>query len=1016
MTGLVLRAWSIIRALTMLATLAVLIVGLPLALYRLGGSPIPERILPPRGLAQLLLNRNSGSLFLGTVRDVSWLGWAAFTSATIAESHATFLGRQATRLPGLGGMQNAAGRMIATITLAFSTPTAVLGGAASGAVATISAAVAAPAAALAANISHSTIQHLSSEDFRVVTVEPGQCLWQIAQRYLGSGDRYTEISDLNYGRHMGSGEVFLNPSVIVSGWHLRLPPSSQDHWAVDKPSAGSGQSEHSGHTSSDSRFSGSHQAALANGSPPSSGGEGPPASPSASAAGAEARSAPPSATAGEHGAATFAVGMLAGGLLTALARARRRQRQDRRPGRRIALPASTPSLRTEQWLRASAEGGADNNQRELQAATLRSVLRDLAESIATGGSTLPAIVGVHITPGSLELLLTVPALTPPPAPFIVAPGRQGMGWQLQTPSMTRPRLTETAEMGDLLPGLLNAGLAADGGTVLIDLEALRITACSGPPDLVATVLSSAATEMATTQLAGWYDLALVGFSELEHTSYGRSWPYPDLDQALDALSRRAGELRYQLMSGSGIPDIRLRRISEPGWDLMLLVSRIAPTEQQMDRLLEITSQGGVAALVAAGPGTGAAPSEIVLTDDPSGPGNIISRIMPMNFTVRLQPLTQAQYRDVTTLFMAANQQTDIRAEEPPYSEYGPGSWLPHAEEGWLEPPRFDGSHDQHDHFTAGFANPDHANDPDAAGDFDAHTPGCDQSNTEAEAYWGYTPAPQAHDPYRPTWPDLPCGPEEPAAVLSGLHAKSPLRVTVLGPFGVIGPTGPILGAQAELILALALAGSGGLSSSALRTFLGADPDHPKGGDALRQMTARIRSKLGEAPGHREWVEHLGGGQFALHPAAELDWDRFHALASTGLRDRHAGDLRAALVLVRGEPFSGCFPWWLETPLIETVRAEIVDVAEMLSDLESRAGDYGSAIRAAWAGLAAELAAEPLWRAVMRAEHANGNLAGVRSAWQRCLEAIADIGPEGEPHQETVGLFRELTRASASTRT
>jgi DNA-binding SARP family transcriptional activator len=241
-----------------------------------------------------------------------------------------------------------------------------------------------------------------------------------------------------------------------------------------------------------------------------------------------------------------------------------------------------------------------------------------------------------------------------------------------------------------------------------------------------------------------------------------------------------------------------------------------------------------------------------------------------------------------------------------------------------------------------------------------------------------------------------------------------VRVAVLGPFGVSGPNGPILGSQAELILALALAGSGGLSSSTLRTFLGADPDHPKGGDALRQMTARIRSKLGEAPDNREWVEHLGRGQFAMHPAAELDWDQFHALATTGLRDRHSGDLRAALSLVRGEPFSGCFPWWLETPLIETVRAEIVDVAEMLSDLEFGAGDYGAAIRAAWGGLTADLAAEPLWRAVMRAEYAHGNLAGVRSAWRQCLEAIADIGPEGEPHQETVSLYRDLTRATAST--
>jgi len=41
-----------------------------------------------------------------------------------------------------------------------------------------------------------------------VTVQPGDCLWSIAQRYLGAGDRYPEIAALNYGHSMGDGEIF----------------------------------------------------------------------------------------------------------------------------------------------------------------------------------------------------------------------------------------------------------------------------------------------------------------------------------------------------------------------------------------------------------------------------------------------------------------------------------------------------------------------------------------------------------------------------------------------------------------------------------------------------------------------------------------------------------------------------------------------------------------------------------------------------------------------------------------
>ena len=57
---------------------------------------------------------------------------------------------------------------------------------------------------------------------------------------------------------------------------------------------------------------------------------------------------------------------------------------------------------------------------------------------------------------------------------------------------------------------------------------------------------------------------------------------------------------------------------------------------------------------------------------------------------------------------------------------------------------------------------------------------------------------------------------------------------------------------------------------------------------------------------------------------------------------------------------------------------------------------------------AEASAEQLWRAVMRAEHAAGNLAGVTEAWRRCLDAIEDIAPGGEPHPDTAALYRQLT--------
>jgi hypothetical protein len=44
---------------------------------------------------------------------------------------------------------------------------------------------------------------------------------------------------------------------------------------------------------------------------------------------------------------------------------------------------------------------------------------------------------------------------------------------------------------------------------------------------------------------------------------------------------------------------------------------------------------------------------------------------------------------------------------------------------------------------------------------------------------------------------------------------------------------------------------------------------------------------------------------------------------------------------------------------------------------------------------------------MQAEHAAGNLTGVRDAWSRCLDAIAEIAADGQPHPRTAALYREL---------
>jgi DNA-binding SARP family transcriptional activator len=1035
---------TVLRGGSALVTLIVLVLGLPVALYKLGGNPLPQHVPAWSHVTGLLLHRDNGAVFLGAVRDISWIAWAAFTVAVIMEAQAALRGRRAPRLR-LGGLQNSASWLVALIALAFGTqPAAVLASAAPASVIAVSTVRPGPPAAHPAHLAGLPADHpaeastadpaapqvMSMGFSQMVTVRSGDCLWSIAQRYLGNGDLYPEIVKLNLGHDMGGGQTFTDPAVIWPGWVLQLPASPAGLSSAESAAAaGQTAGQHGGHHSGDPRFSHPHPAATAAAPDPAGAAGTPAADPAAPAASpAPAHAASPAhqeASAGRPAElaqvspfAVFGAGVLVGGASVALARMRRRQRQARRFGRRIPVPVSAPVIAAEQRLRAAerpyatgpgpqpryagaapeplfdqaggllyadadalfypddgAEPGAllyDAPSPEPGTAShpgtahrpgplpqpptaLRAALSGLGAGLVAAGQPIPDITGVWVYRSGLELLLASPSSEPPPAPFGVPGGRQGMAWRLELPRHVPSAPYGPAQAGDLLPGLLTAGIAADGGYVLIDLEHLRVTTVDGPADLADLVLSTAAAELTTSQLAGWYDLILAGFPELAAVD-GRATSCASLAEALDLLASKAVGMRRRLdeldeRGAADRADVRRRRLIDPGdedWALTLLVSRTAPTPDQMAMLADLASDpGGIAALVPGGteaPDGHPAPASFRLAPDPARPAGIAGHVAPLHLDVWPQPLTRDDYQALASLFQVAADLNDVAPDEPPYDG---SSWPPAPELiGLQEPP------------------------PDEPPGTPADEPG----------------PPGADDPG-----------QEPG-----------LRIGVMGTFTVNGAPAALQPAQSQLILALALNGRDGLSNAQLCYLLGADPDHPKPSDSLRQLIVRTRRQLGRAADGRVWIEHLGAGQYALHPDARFDWADFEELSERGIAGRDIGCLREALTLIRGKPFTGCYHWWLDLAFTETVRAQIVDTAELLAELELRAGDPSASARAARTGLAGDVSAEQLWRALMRAEHAAGNLAGVREAWSRCLDAMTDISADGEPHPDTVALYQQLT--------
>ncbi|GAA2148484.1 hypothetical protein GCM10009760_40600 [Kitasatospora kazusensis] len=226
-------AGSLAAAFGALLLLGALLAGLPaLLLYgttavlRMGGAS-------SGGFLELLTSPDDGRLFLWALVAVGWVAWLCFATAVLLEIPAQLRGRTARRLPAFGWSQRLAaglvGSVIALLPVAGSAFAAVPERApavsapaqlaASPQYAALPAAQAAPALAPAA---------AAQPTYTVRDTRPADSLWSIAERQLGSGDRWTEIAKLNNGRQMDdSGDRFDADRSIQPGWKLLMPSDAK---------------------------------------------------------------------------------------------------------------------------------------------------------------------------------------------------------------------------------------------------------------------------------------------------------------------------------------------------------------------------------------------------------------------------------------------------------------------------------------------------------------------------------------------------------------------------------------------------------------------------------------------------------------------------------------------------------------------------------------------------------------------------------------------------------------------
>jgi nucleoid-associated protein YgaU len=257
------RLFDFFKGLASLGLVLVLLVGVPAALVLVIGSPLPTEWPATDVIRRHLTDGDIPDAFLiKALASVVWLLWAQVAVAILTELVAVVRGKVAGRAPVLPGVQTFAGKLVASTLLILSAfaprssvsaaPIAPLG---PEPIAFVDRSQAppgpqisvdlqpGPAAVEVAPASEAPAADRSAGD-RVYVTSSGDNWWDVAERLVGDGLRWSEIRDLNRGRTMPDGTpITSRTEEMRAGWSLLVPPDADSGLlvAVDQgASAGGG--------------------------------------------------------------------------------------------------------------------------------------------------------------------------------------------------------------------------------------------------------------------------------------------------------------------------------------------------------------------------------------------------------------------------------------------------------------------------------------------------------------------------------------------------------------------------------------------------------------------------------------------------------------------------------------------------------------------------------------------------------------------------------------------------------
>lgn len=202
-----------VRGAAALGLLVVLVVGIPSALVVVGSAAEVHLTAPE--LKRLLLGPDDGRLFLAAVLGIAWLSWLLFALSVGLEIGASLRDMPTPRVPTLRTLQGNVSALVATAGLLFASTHNTGPAAVRPVAAIVQSALITSAPVVQAKPSRPALP--------TVEVQRHDTLWSIAERHLGSGQRFHEIVTLNLGVRQADGRALTGSHWIYPGWLLQLP-------------------------------------------------------------------------------------------------------------------------------------------------------------------------------------------------------------------------------------------------------------------------------------------------------------------------------------------------------------------------------------------------------------------------------------------------------------------------------------------------------------------------------------------------------------------------------------------------------------------------------------------------------------------------------------------------------------------------------------------------------------------------------------------------------------------------